>query len=133
MGYPNFGKVKTLVLPYVQEAEDPITIERYKELTGIDLHEFLSIVPTEGEYTIKFNAPGTLILLNLENATAFRFAGILAPNAMISAPYIAGDNEGKFELQFFDADANFGVAFSVRLSETGDPTMENIRISTYSL
>ena len=60
MGYPNFGKVKTIVLPC---PSDSLTIAQYKERYGIDLSNYLRLE----DASIYFKAPeNTLILLNDE-------------------------------------------------------------------
>ena len=41
MGYPNFGKDKTIVLPI--DGDDIYTIESYKSKFGIDLRDILEI------------------------------------------------------------------------------------------
>lgn len=43
MGYPNFGKVKTIVLPLVDTGTDGLTIAQYREKTGIDLRDIVKI------------------------------------------------------------------------------------------
>lgn len=58
MGYPNFGKVRTLTLPFTG-AEEEMSIDEYKKLYGIDLRDILALTPTSFEV----NAPDSLILL----------------------------------------------------------------------
>lgn len=44
MGYPNFGQVKTIVLPFMTNSKDEntiFTIDEYKKDTGIDLRDFI--------------------------------------------------------------------------------------------
>lgn len=61
MGYPVFGKVKTIVLP--TNLTQPVTIEEYKDLFGIDLKDFIYL---DADYhVIKIKAPNTMFLLDM--------------------------------------------------------------------
>lgn len=43
MGYPQFGKVKDVVLPV--PANEPLSLDEYKERYGIDLRDFIEYYP----------------------------------------------------------------------------------------
>lgn len=44
-GYPNFGAVKTIVIPALVESDGPYTLDQYKEKFGIDFRDFVTISP----------------------------------------------------------------------------------------
>ena len=61
MGFPNFGKVKTITLPFTgYEVEMPIS--EYKEKYGIDLRELLRLDTAHGLILLKDD--NSLVLLN---------------------------------------------------------------------
>lgn len=60
MGFPDFGKVKTIILPI---PSDPMSITEYKAKYGIDLKEFLLI--TADKYLRFKPIPNTQIFLDI--------------------------------------------------------------------
>ena len=77
MGYPNFGKVKTIVLSCCNQ-DDEISIEEYKNRYGIDLKEFLSV--NANKKTLEFKAKNSMVLVE---STTVNLAGMDSTNILI--------------------------------------------------
>ena len=99
MGFPNFGKNKTVVLPI---PTNPMSIAEYKAKYGIDLRELLYIAPDNNFY---FKAiPNTQIFFdisdllksfgNYHSATLVELSNAPVIDAE-SSTYVSGTTDGK--------------------------------------
>lgn len=93
MGYPIFGKVKTIVLPGNENTmTSQLTLEEYKKRFGIDLTDFIYLAEN-GNIDLK-NCENTLFL-------GVDFNGILIPLSILSrSTYSAGSQSGSLTLGF---------------------------------
>ncbi len=99
MGFPNFGKVKTITLPIPHE---PMSIAEYKAKYGIDLKEFLYISDDSNLY---FKAiPNTRILFDisevLKSFGSYNNATLIDLSTMFtvdngSSAYVSGTTDGR--------------------------------------
>lgn len=46
MTRPIFGKMKTIVIPFAQGEDEYMTLEEYKEKTGVDIRDVIILEPT---------------------------------------------------------------------------------------
>ena len=70
MGYPAFGKVKTITLPSPDES---LTIEGYKEKYNIDLKDFIELI--EGNIKIKDEILNSSLILVMQS----KYLGTTSP------------------------------------------------------
>lgn len=86
MSYPNFGKVKTIVLPLVDTGANGITIDEYREKTGIDLRDIIAFDAPNGR--IVFKTPALYLFENTpefsENLGYKHVPAIAAPSSFSS-------------------------------------------------
>lgn len=71
MGYPNFGIVKTVVIPSLIELldADGITLDEYQKRFGIDLKNFIEIV-SENDGEARFNfGKNAVVYVTADNST----------------------------------------------------------------
>lgn len=136
MGYPAFGKIKTLTLPIPSQ---PMTLEEYKERYGIDLLEYVSL--SDGGY-INFNAHNSYVLLsetNYENEggddeIVLNCTNIIIPIAsVVVSVWDSGKNDAETKLGIYNpSDGTMGgLMFSV--SKNQSFTLDNVKIGPKSL
>lgn len=129
--YPNFGKVKTIVLPYVQEFDGiPATLDEFKEKTGIDLKPFVYL---GAGGIVSLRAPNTMFLLNSDGAYGKAYSLISAPNQIDSHTWEKDANDGDFILHIFDSNSNFDFTFSLIVDKDSDFLIDNVKITTTAM
>lgn len=123
MVYSNFGKVKTITLPFTG-TEDGLTLDQYKERFGIDL---LDIIELKDDF-IQFKESrysNNLILLNHEYHGIYpAITRIKGYNSGTSSAYL-----NMVYLTFDDEDAvTIENGFYLTISQDAEFKAENIRI-----
>ena len=132
MGYPNFGNVKTLVLPIPSER---MSIDDYKEKYGINLRKLLKLHPEDGAITLETNA---LVLIRDIDGTlhvqgspsdGYSWEGSIFPAVCVNQQlYVEGENIGGLSIGGINDTENgvFGIGFYV---ESGvEFTIENMYV-----
>lgn len=119
MGYPNFGKVKTIVIPLPSKE---MTLEEYKNHFGIDLKNFFKISASE----MHFVSNDYVILDTLESSINFsdglwglRYQNVLGQT---QETYEGGSVDGFVTLKGID----YGLKFMV--SKNDPLALENIKV-----
>ena len=128
MGYPNFGKVKTVVLPLTDEA---LTINEYKEKYGIDLKQFI-VLDDGGFITLDNNfLDSTLILIRQSKSSGATTPLVPCQKVVTEAAYIADNQQATTLLAscYNEAEEGFyGLALFIEPS--AEFSVDNIRINT---
>lgn len=99
--YPNFGKVKTIVIPVPIEQ---LNINEYKEKYGIDLRDFVLLDKQYGRmylkpnafYLIDFNTAVGSSLIGEESAN---FAGLFPISKLNASAYVSGNVDAKLRIE----------------------------------
>lgn len=123
MGYPNFGKAKTITFP-IDGKETGYSIEEYKEKYGIDLRDILTI--DENLIVFKHDLNATILVLDTMAYPAKSVS--FAPNISTTA-YLA--NTTPAELKLGNAAGNLGISFYI--AEDYELKLENLKIYQISL
>lgn len=118
--YPNFGKVKTIVLPF---SSDDIgqNLERYKNKYGIDLKEFISLSDS-GE--IEIVMPQTAIYLydlDNHNSTCLRPSHIQQTTV-----YDEGQYNAETVIGWFNAEESVFEGINVVIDKDSEYSIDNI-------
>lgn len=104
MAYPNFGKVKTIVVP-LSENIDGITYDEYKEKYGLDLRDIFDIKILEGAVAqVSLKLKNTLYLVSLDGVITPLFLGIIDSDYFISSQILSTSENLQTYLYF-----KFGV------------------------
>lgn len=117
--YPNFGKVKTIVLPIPEFGN--FTINQYKEKYGIDLRDILKV---EGsEIIVKTNA-----FILLFDAVGTIWSRYLFPNDFSSVSYEEGSADAELVWIYKDSngDVSIGIQFFIDKNDPCD--IENLKL-----
>ena len=136
MAYPNFGKVKTIVLPIPYSW---IGIDEYKEKYGIDLKEFIKLNFTSKSIELE-KSPNTLILIDLSDSIDYAgFIGLpaLVPLGSFSVMdpeyYDSGVNDATLNYMLFKYSTDDGLLglaiLRFRISKDDDFSYDNLKIS----
>ena len=130
MGYPAFGKVKTIVLPAPAIANT--SIEEYKKQYGIDLRELFFL---KGKL-ICFKPKNSLLLIDwslyalTESSDYYETnLGVEPCKDLSTTPYDSGVSDGKWEIK--NSSENF--ALIVTISKDDEFSIENLKISIVDL
>ena len=95
MGYPNFGKVKTIVLP-IEDGDSGLTFDEYEKKYGLDIREIFRLYKNETTYSFELKE-NTLYLLS--------YGGVIKPLFIFNDTGIAVnysfDGEGKFTVSSY--------------------------------
>lgn len=124
MGYPQFGKVKTIVLPI-----GPLqnySYEEYKKLYGIDLKDIFVI---KDEYIVPKDS-NTLILfkVNTEELAYPAYYTLYGLDKLETANYVAGSSNAKF---IINIGGSIGAGFQI--DSNAPLTIENIVAVLYEI
>ena len=122
MGYPNFGKVKTVVLPIPNEE---LTLDEYKEKYGIDLRELVTVsddyVSLRGDIAYYcYDAENRLY----EDATHYLGQHSLFPISAVSTNTIGNNNFYAFGFW----DSLEGGINGIQFKMAGDFKYENLTV-----
>lgn len=127
MGYPNFGKVKTIVLP---ADHDEMTLEEYKQKYGIDIKSFLSISVSGGgdKGRISLVIPSNIfILINGDDlAKAYnapQYGGCQAITSIDNTDWDSGVSNAILILK-----GGHGVGLYITCNKDNELNFDNIRI-----
>lgn len=130
MGYPSFGKVKTIVLP-CPSYSDTLSISQYKEKFGIDLSEYLIL---DNGY-IYFDAKGNLILINSfdidsvgEHISYGLNHAIVPLVATKQLSWLSGSDTGVLKLGIYEVTDDDCYGLYIFVDKDDDFTMDNVRI-----
>ena len=128
MGYPIFGKVKTLVLPLPNET---YSIEEYKNKYGIDLTQFIKLNTNFGQ--IDF-VPQLHTMICLEDihgygGEIFGTSKIVPALTNSFSQYVSGSQDGIFILGVYAIGEEALEGLEIRISKDKDFSMENVKIS----
>lgn len=131
--YPQFGKVKTIVLPI---PSSPLTYQQYKEAYGIDLKDFL-IVNSNGNLLLE-KLPNTLLMFDVTSIRLLGYPGIPNLVSVGALPteriqYAEGQTDGELRYYFSTYDNDSGkfvpVAYVyIRLDKDSERLIENFVI-----
>ena len=128
MGYPNFGKVKTLVLPLPR---NETSIDEYKNLYGIDLRDFVEL-SEEGIISLKNGLPNTSIFIDditlLESGIRLN-----ATNGTMSQQYEEGVTDAIFGLIFTGDGQNTGSIWEIIIPKDADFNIDNIKVRNFEV
>ena len=131
MGYPNFGKVKTIVLPLIATPDGGITIEEYKKATGIDLSDFFQLRSEEIHFVADAHILGCVTKSFMENYGYYYEGTNYVPMTDCAREtYEEGATDGELSIVFDNAfgglETNGGIRFVI--SKDLPFALENIRI-----
>lgn len=128
-GYPNFGKVKTIVLPC--DFREELTIDEYREKFGIDLREFISLGSIVKD--MKFNAPNSLVLISTRSGImegAYN-VNMLVPVTTSSFQVHNSEDQKDASLTLggYNTEENslYGITFKIK--HTDEFKIENLKVS----
>ena len=128
ISYPQFGKVKTIVLPITQRMyeNDYSTLEDYKKDTGIDLKDIIMLTGSE----ILFK-PEMKNCVFLTNAQERYDTPLIQPAAYFSQAYSSGNDDAVLGLYVEHLEGEtFGIAFTIDKGLSF--TIENLNITLFS-
>ena len=132
MGYPIFGKIKNIVLPLPINDFDDMTIEEYKEFSGIDLREVLEL--DQVNKRIVFKQTNALYFFNCANYNSFNKITLL-PVMIIESEMchftLWNDTDGtpaKLEISLQDFDGE-GFVIQFVISDKEEFDINNIKIN----
>lgn len=127
-GYPNFGKVKTLVLPL---PERDISIDEYKDLYGIDLREFIELTDDKS-IQFKDGLPNTLVLIDdiTLSESSIRLNSV---TYTMHKNYIEGNQDAVFGLAYYGDGDGFGAIWELVISKNEEFKIENIKVLNFEL
>lgn len=135
MGYPAFGKVKTIVLPVPGEQ---MKFTEYKEKYGIDLKEFFEV--KENDINLK-NVKNAVIYFDLSDVSdnaPVEFIGKLLP--LGATIYASQSYESKvtsgaiyYKIPYYNSDniIDFIGYISIELSKDEELSIDNARIGYF--
>lgn len=129
MGYPAFGKVKTIVLPIAKG--DNLSISEYKEKYGIDLKEYLFVDASGNLY---FDTSKYLFLVRLIDAdrSTYHFNSFNVIISSLVTTYDAGSTDATLQLMTSPVDeADWSIKFEI--DKDVDFLLDNVRISYYEI
>ena len=132
MGYPIFGKIKNIVLPLPIYEFNDMSIEEYKEFSGIDLRDIFELDHVNKR--IRFKQTNALYYFNAIDYNLFNNMGLLPINPVnsheIFYEYWNDVNETNAILQYsiLDTDGN-GLSIQFQISYRSDFDINNIKIS----
>lgn len=132
MTYPNFGKVRTIVLPI--DYNDPsMSLEEYKDKYGVDISNFIFL--DEGNHQIILSFPDFAQILLCEiNYGLVAINGcphIAQPNNLIVSQWDSGNSDGRTTIFYANDVTGFGLSFAI--SQDDDFKIENIIIELYEI
>ena len=111
------------------EDYDALTLEQYKELSGIDLEKLLELTISSNSINVRFKANVRYYLLPIGESfkNGYTEPCVLVPNLIDYQSYIAGSQDGYFHLAYFnDGDIIFGL--SIRIDKANTFAKENIEV-----
>ena len=120
MGYPSFGKVKTIVLP-IDAIDGEMTIEQYKEKYGIDLKDLIYLDELNKTILLK-NKDNLLILVN--DMSSNSYLPIFCPPSISVQAWEEGNSNGN--ISFLDNSNDFGVI--IEISQDDNFKIENVKV-----
>lgn len=124
MGYPNFGKVKTIVLP---TPDENLSYEQYKEKFGIDLKDIVKIA-SNGLIILK--PQNVFWLINDVDAhweTPSRLYTIISA---YTSGYESGVSDGSLRIYFGGVPESSGIYLDIRCSKDKTLAIENFTVTT---
>lgn len=129
MAYPNFGKVRTLVLPtdFLVEKPAGISLDQYKNHYGIDLKDFIYIDENEKILRLK-NLDKTLLLLstNFYNNEATDVLNTILPISYFeSSPFVEGSSNARLKISCFTSE----YAIQIYIDQDEAFTLDNAKIA----
>lgn len=125
MGYPNFGKVKTITLP-MKDLPYGATLEDYKKLYGIDLKQWVRL---SGGDTISLKLPENAFVLIQSGFGNIRNS--IASPILETGPkkYVANSDNGELVL-YTNIEKSEGLILYVESDR--EFTIENVQLANYN-
>ena len=126
MGYPAFGKVKTIVLP---GPNGVLSLAQYKEIYGIDLREFLDLSNGEDIAIKKDILDNSLILIRQDRDLGDTHPLCPVCSVHFDSPYSAGSTDAKTTLctSYNDSESDY-YGIRLFLSKDVDFELDNVKI-----